>query len=84
MELWGHKIIKSEVIGAPLFLSLSLSPSLPPSLPPSLATSYGGESEDSDWGPGRGEEEEEEEEEVRELVEDAKDFMRNKKMWKTD
>ena len=61
--------MRSEVTGASFFLSL-------------VATSYGGESEDSDWAPGRGEEEEEEE--VRELVEDAKDFMRNKKMWKTD
>ena len=40
------------------------------------ATSYAGDSEDSDWGPASGSED------VRELVEDAKDFLKNKKMWK--
>ena len=49
---------------------------------PYLATSYGGESEGSDWAPpteggGGGEEEEE----VGDLVTEAKDFISNQKMW---
>ena len=39
------------------------------------STEYGGESEDSDWGPG-------DNEDVSELVDEAKDFMLNKKMLK--
>ena len=40
------------------------------------STEYGGESEDSDWAPG-------DNEDVSELVDEAKDFMSNKKMHKT-
>ena len=56
---------------------------------PSTATSYGGESEDSDWAPptedggggGRGEEGSLEED-VGELVE-ANTFVTNKKLWQS-
>lgn len=59
---------------------------------PSAATSYGGESEDSDWAPttedvgggggGRGEEGSLEED-VGELMEEANNFVSNKKMWRS-
>ena len=44
--------------------------------PSEESTEYGGESEDSDWAPG-------DNEDVSELVDEAKDFMSNKKMHKT-
>lgn len=44
--------------------------------PSEESTEYGGESEDSDWAPG-------DNEDVSELIDEAKDFMSNKKMHKT-
>ena len=55
------------------------------------ATSYGGDSEDSEWAPpqpatsqagGEGGGGEEDEDDVGELMEEAKSFISNKKMWK--
>ena len=61
-------------------LSLAQSDLSPP------ATSYGGESGDSDWAPptatgGEGEGDGEGEEEAGELVDEANSFISNKKMW---